>query len=347
MEPIWALGLMSGTSLDGIDAALILTDGEQIYEFGESLYVPYDADFQTQLRSQLGQQFPDPQIARQSTQHHGEVVKQLLSQTNKPVKLIGYHGQSTFHAPPITVQMGDGEMLARTVGVPVVYDFRTADCAAGGQGAPLVPIYHQVLFRHKNHPLVVVNIGGVANLTYSDGEVLIAGDTGPGNALINDVMLRDFGQEFDKNGQTARVGRINPNLLQQWLQDPYFSKPFPKSLDRDHFSKFLREAQGTEGVATLTALTVHSILMGIDVLPKSPQEILVCGGGVKNKTLMALLGKKAAPLPDSEMIEAQAFAFLAVRVLRGLPTSFPTTTGCRVPVCGGRLVYPESFSTQR
>ncbi len=338
MEPIWALGLMSGTSLDGIDAALILTDGEKMYEQGESLYAPYDHDFQRQLRSQLGQQFPDPEIALQSTQRHCEVVQELLSKTDKPVKLIGYHGQTTFHAPPITVQMGYGEMLADTVGLPVVYDFRTADCMAGGQGAPLVPVYHQALCRDKYFPVVVVNIGGVANLTYIDNENLIAGDTGPGNALINDVMWRDFGREFDQDGQTALKGKVNQSLLQQWLQTPYFSEPFPKSLDRDHFVKFLKEAQGVEGVATLTALTASSILKGIDMLPKPPQEILVCGGGVKNKTLMSLLGEKAVPLPHSDMIEAQAFAFLAVRVLRGLPTSFPTTTGCRVPVCGGRLV---------
>ncbi|MBW8309734.1 MAG: anhydro-N-acetylmuramic acid kinase [Candidatus Paracaedibacteraceae bacterium] len=338
MEPIWALGLMSGTSLDGIDAALILTDGEKIYELGESLYAPYDRDFQMQLRSQLGHQFPDPEVARQSTQRHCEVAQQLLEKTDRPVKLIGYHGQTTFHAPPLTVQMGDGQMLANVVGLPVVYDFRTADCAAGGQGAPLVPVYHQALCRDKSSPVVVINIGGVANLTYSDGESLIAGDTGPGNALINDVMERDFCQEFDQDGQTALKWEINQSLLQQWLQDPYFSKPFPKSLDRDHFSRLLKEAQGVEGIATLTALTAHSILKGIDMLPKPPQEILVCGGGVKNKTLMSLLGKKAAPLPESDMIEAQAFAFLAVRVLRGLPTSFPTTTGCRIPVCGGQLV---------
>jgi anhydro-N-acetylmuramic acid kinase len=345
MEPIWVLGLMSGTSLDGIDAALILTDGEQIYARGESLYVPYEHEFQRQLRSQLGQQFPDPLIARQSTQRHCEVVQQILSQTDKAVQLIGYHGQSTFHAPPITVQMGDGGMLADTVGLPVVYDFRTADCAAGGQGAPLVPLYHQALYRAKRSAVVVVNIGGVANLTYSDGDTLIAGDTGPGNALINDVMWRDFGREFDEDGETALRGQVNYSLLQSWLQDAYFHKPFPKSLDRNHFVGFLKEAQGIEGVATLTALTAHSILRGIDMLPQSPQEILVCGGGAKNKTLMALLGKKATSLPDADMIEAQAFAFLAVRVLRGLPTSFPTTTGCQVPVCGGRLVYPASLLT--
>lgn len=335
MEPIWAMGLMSGTSLDGIDAAIILTDGHQVFDHGESLFIPYDSAFQVKLRSQLGQQFPDENIALESTQRHCEAVKKLLNQTNKPVKLIGYHGQSTFHAPPITVQMGDGELLAKTVGISVVYDFRTKDCEMGGQGAPLVPVYHQTLAYDKSHPVVFVNIGGVANLTYIDGDTLIAGDIGPGNALINDMMLRDFGREFDENGQLAAEGKVNQEVVDRWLQDPYFKQSFPKSLDRDHFKKFLSDTADKDGIASLTALTARAIMQSIEKFPKLPQEILVCGGGAKNKTLMQYLGPKARVLEDADMIEAQAFAFLAVRVLQGLPTSFSTTTGCREPVCGG------------
>lgn len=338
MKPIWALGLMSGTSLDGIDAALVLTDGINVYEIGESLYVPYDSGFQRQLQAQLGRQFPDAQVARESTRRHIQVVQQILRQTTHAVELIGYHGQSTFHAPPVTVQMGDGAALAQAVGIPVIYDFRTRDCLAGGQGAPLVPVYHSALCLNKKHPVVVINIGGVANLTYMNGDILIAGDTGPGNALINDVMMRDFDQEFDLNGETAASGTVNQPLLELWLSDPYFRKAFPKSLDRDHFSSFIKDIQGKDAVATLTALTAHSILQSLGMLPDRPEEILVCGGGAKNKTLMQWLGDKVAVLPDSDMIEAQAFAFLAVRVLRGLPTSFPSTTGCNMPVSGGKLV---------
>jgi anhydro-N-acetylmuramic acid kinase len=343
MEPIWALGLMSGTSLDGIDGATLLTDGERLYEKGPDLYVPYDADFQDRLRSQLGQRVPDSQIAAESTRRHIDVVQKILAQTDKPIQVIGYHGQTTVHAPPLTIQMGDGPALAKAVGLPVVYDFRTADCLAGGQGAPLVPVYHQALCVDREFPVVVINIGGVANLTYIDQERLIAGDTGPGNALINDGMRRDFGQAFDRDGHVAASGCVNEIFLKKWLQDPYFSNPFPKSLDRDHFSRLTGEVNGQDGIATLTALTVHAILKSIDLLPHRPREILLCGGGAKNKTLLTGLKEglgKGVPitiLPDSDMIEAQAFAFLAVRVLRGLPTSFPTTTGCREPVWGGKV----------
>lgn len=340
MEPIWALGLMSGTSLDGIDAALVLTDGERIYEIGESLYLPYESQFQELLRTQLGRRFPDPSVAQASTQLHIEAVHKLLNMTTKPIKLIGYHGQTTFHAPPITVQMGEGATLAQATGVPVVYDFRTADCQAGGQGAPLVPVYHQALCAGQAQPLVLINIGGVANLTYINDNILIAGDTGPGNALINDVMSRDFSRCFDEDGLIALTSTVNQEVLARWLQHPYFAQPFPKSLDRNHFRPFIEELQGAEAVATLTALTASSILGALKLLPQLPHKLYICGGGAKNKTLMHWLGPHVESLPNSDMIEAQAFAFLAVRVLRGLPTSFPMTTGCEKPVCGGQIVYP-------
>lgn len=341
MEPIWTLGLMSGTSLDGIDAALLLTDGERIYDKADNLYVPYHSAFRNKLRSQLGCQFFDQDIEEESTWHHINVAQQLLNQTNKPVKLIGYHGQTTYHNPPITTQMGRGDLMSREIGLPVVYDFRSADCSTGGQGAPLVPIYHQALTQDMDVPIVIVNIGGVANLTYIDRNVLIAGDTGPGNALINDVMKRDFDQEFDLDGQLASSYPIDREILTSWFQDPFFSKPFPKSLDRDHFRKFTTDIHGVSGIANLTALTAGAILHGINLLPGKPKQILVCGGGAKNKMIMKLLGNKARVISDADFIEAQAFAFLAVRVLRGLPTSFPTTTGCHIPTCGGQISQPN------
>ncbi len=336
MEPIWAMGLMSGTSLDGIDAALILTDGITLYDKGDSLYMPYPSEFQNQLRSVLGQETAPPEIIRKSTQFHLNAVQALLNKTSHPVKIIGYHGQTIFHAPPKTVQFGCAQTIVDAIGVPVVHDFRVDDCLAGGQGAPLVPLYHQTLMQKTDHPVVVINIGGVSNLTYIDDHVLIAGDIGPGNALINDVMIRDFDQPYDTDGALAAKNHANAALLKEWLKDPYFSMPFPKSLDRDHFSKNKECLSGAEAIATLTEFTIQSIRRSFNLLPKPPKAVYLCGGGAKNKTIAQGL-TPCAILEDSDMIEAQAFAYLAVRVQRGLPTSFPSTTGCKFPVCGGKI----------
>ncbi|MBX3458120.1 MAG: anhydro-N-acetylmuramic acid kinase [Candidatus Paracaedibacteraceae bacterium] len=339
MEPIWAMGLMSGTSLDGVDAALILTDGITVYDTAESIYIPYPSNFQDRLRSVLGKETASPSLIQESTQFHIQAIRELLYETKHKVELIGYHGQTIYHAPPKTVQIGNAQTIFDEVNVPVVYDFRTQDCLNDGQGAPLVPIFHKALVQNLHEPTVVINIGGVANLTYIDDDTLIAGDIGPGNALINDVMVRDFAKPYDENGVLAAANPVNQSALDLWLRDPYFDRIFPKSLDRDHFSSFKNVLSGGEAVATLTELTIQSILNSFSRLPKKPKYVYLCGGGAKNQTIASGL-MPCITLKDSDMIEAQAFAYLAVRVLRGLPTSFPTTTGCTAPTCGGKITSP-------
>ena len=336
MEPIWTLGLMSGTSLDGIDAALILTDGINVIDKGDSLYLPYPLDFQDRLRSMLGQKIAPQSLIDESTNFHIKAAQDLLNQTKHDVKLIGYHGQTIYHAPPETIQIGDAQALFKVTGIPVVYDFRTADCVAGGQGAPLVAIYHQAII-NDNQPTVVINIGGVANLTYIQDDTLIAGDIGPGNALINDVMMRDFGKPYDHNGFIALANQPDKDVLSRWLTDPYFTTGFPKSLDRDHFSKNTLDLSHETAIATLTVFTIETIKQSFKLLPKFPKKIYLCGGGANNQALVQGL-QPCDILKDSDMIEAQAFAYLAVRVLRNLPTSFPMTTGCHTRVCGGRVL---------
>lgn len=337
MEPIWAMGLMSGTSLDGIDAALIFTDGITIYDTDASIYLPYPKDFQDELRLNLGKEMVDQDIIQKSTQFHIQAIKSLLPKTKKTVSLIGYHGQTIYHSPPRTLQIGDAQLIFDTFGIPVAHDFRADDCSNGGQGAPLVPIYHKALVQNLKEPTVIVNIGGVSNLTYVDNDILIAGDIGPGNALINDVMVRDFNQEYDVDGIIASNSKINPIILNEWLNDSFFSAPFPKSLDRDHFSSFKEHLSGGNAIATLTELTVQAIRQSFSLLPKEPKYIYLCGGGAKNKTIRKGL-MPCEILENSDMIEAQAFAYLAVRVQQKLPTSFPTTTGCITPTCGGKII---------
>jgi anhydro-N-acetylmuramic acid kinase len=282
-------------------------------------------------------------------------VKKLVKKVKQPVELIGFHGQTIFHAPPQTIQMGDGGLLARLTGIPVVYDFRRQDCEKGGQGAPLVPVYHQGLCAtmpsFAEGPTAVLNIGGVANITYIDGDQLIAFDTGPGNALIDDFMMREMEQPYDLGGKIASFGKPKIDLLQQWLGDPYFQKPFPKSLDRDHFQYLLKEARGKnggiDGLATLTAFTTFAVFHGLQKLPQFPKRVIVCGGGRKNQTILHwlrfLLKRSDVLLSDAlgwdgDLLEAQAFGFLAVRSRQGLPLSFPGTTGVSMPTVGGTYV---------
>jgi anhydro-N-acetylmuramic acid kinase len=344
---------MSGTSLDGIDAALIQTDGHQILDIGPGLTIPYGEDFRNQLRKALGKNHKNLELEQQLTRLHGEAVQKLCTKFHATVDLIGFHGQTIYHAPPVTLQWGDGDMLADMLGVPVVYDFRSQDCAHGGQGAPLVPIYHQALCESMPKPIVVLNIGGVANVTYIDEDQLIGFDTGPGNALIDDFMKFHFDQPYDLNGKIASLGKPNIDVLTQWLSDPYFSAPYPKSLDRDHFKTLTEGTRGIDGLATLTAFTAFSIFHSLQAIPgfvqNPPQHIIVSGGGRKNRTVLHWLkfflrkshvvtcDELEQELWNGDFMEARAFGFLAVRSLRGLPLSYPLTTGVCEPIIGGRL----------
>lgn len=351
-QPIWAIGLMSGTSLDGIDAALIKTDGITVEAFGESLTLDYTADERAQLFACIEGKGDIPAAAHMLALRHAHAVDALLAQSSvarNEVQLVGFHGQTILHAPErgITQQIGDAALLASRTGIPVIADFRSADVAAGGQGAPLVPLYHAALAAHMPHPVVIVNIGGVSNITYIDGDTIIACDTGTGNALIDDWVRKHTGKPYDVNGQIAASANPNPEIVSQLMAHPFFAQPAPKSLDRNSFKQFASHLIDTmsegEGAATLTAFTAASIAKIADFLPKTPLQWCITGGGRHNPTLMQSLSKQLPNLCTVEQLgwqgdalEAQAFAFLAVRSLYGMPISLPTTTGVSKSTIGGR-----------
>jgi anhydro-N-acetylmuramic acid kinase len=372
MASLTALGLMSGTSLDGIDVALIETDGERVTRFGPVGYRVYVEGERDLLRRALAaataltDRAARPDVLAEAealvTDAHARTVEDFLGThgiDRKDVAVIGFHGQTVLHRPQrrLTVQIGDGAALAERIGVPVVYDLRAADVAAGGQGAPLVPVFHRALVENlqKPHPLAVLNIGGVANVTYIDGTDLIACDTGPGNALIDDFMMAKSGAACDRDGVTAARGRIDEPWLAAALTQPFFAAPPPKSLDRNAFASL--DASGLsldDGAATLTALTAVAVGAVVPLLPRAPRAWIVAGGGARNATMMRMLGERLAPATveaaqtlgwASDAIEAQAFAFLAVRSLNRLPITFPGTTGAPRPMTGGVLTgirYPGS-----
>ncbi len=343
---------MSGTSLDGIDAALVETDGVAITRLGAWLTTPYDADLRERLRDCLGATDPVDDVARDLTLAHAEVVRALLIGGGieaGDIRVLGFHGHTIDHRPAdgVTRQIGDGALLAAETRIDVVADFRAADVAAGGEGAPFAPLYHAALCRDLAKPVCVLNVGGVANLTWigADG-VPLAFDTGPGNALLDDWVRRHTGAAMDTDGALAASGTAAPDAVAAYLDDPYFARPAPKSLDRLDFD--LAPVAGlspADGAATLVAVTCAAVARAIDHLPSAPERWLVTGGGRHNPVIMASLAAMlAAPVEPVERVgwngdalEAQAFAFLATRSLAGLPLSLPTTTGVAAPITGGRL----------
>ena len=358
-----ALGLMSGTSMDGIDLALIETDGDAHVRRLGSSSVPYDEDFRARLRQSLADataitrrdQRPGDLAAleRELGRLHAKAALGFLGDRMlqpEAVDVIGFHGQTVLHRPAdaLTVQIGNGSQLARLTGIDVVYDLRAADVAAGGQGAPLVPVYHRALAAGiAERPVAFVNIGGVANVTYvgRDGR-LIAFDTGPGNALIDDWMRARTGQSHDRGGETAASGRVLADWVTTYLRHPYFISLPPKSLDRQAFHDIeLRNVSTADGAATLTAVTARSIARAREHFPDEPRLWVICGGGRRNATLMQLLaeavGHAVAPAEavglDGDTLEAEAWAYLAVRSLRGSAITFPATTGVAAPTPGGVL----------
>jgi anhydro-N-acetylmuramic acid kinase len=364
-DTILALGLMSGTSRDGIDAALITTDGERRLECGPALTRSFTPDFRQRLAGVMGGKGPDvAEVERELTLLHAEAVEALLAASGtrrEAVGLIGFHGQTILHAPERrqTWQIGDGALLAELTGIDVVNDFRSRDVAEGGQGAPLVPLYHAAMVGGLARPLAVLNIGGVANLTWigpgigpgigggPDGaDRLVAFDTGPGNALLDDWALRHTGLPMDRDGALARAGRVDEAVLDVLLAHPYFAQPGPKSLDRDAFPPDVVDALApADGAATLVAFTAAAVARSVALLPAPPERWLVAGGGRRNPAIMAeldaRLGVPVAAVEeigwDGDAIEAQAFAYLAVRSFKGLPLTLPTTTGAPRPLSGGRL----------
>jgi anhydro-N-acetylmuramic acid kinase len=359
-----AIGLMSGTSLDGVDVGLIHTDGESVHQVGASTTYSYTAHEQSILRQALQEaatlenRDTRSEILQEAealvTRTHVEAVKRFLVEQNlkaQDIDVIGLHGQTVLHRPEkrLTVQLGDGAALARATGIRVVNDFRGSDVAAGGQGAPLVPILHQALVRSNDKiplPCVVVNIGGVANITYitAQGEPL-ACDVGAGNALLDDFMFAQTGLAMDRDGAFASRGIVDQARLHTWMKHPFFDQPLPKSLDRNDFSHMsVADLSVEDGAATLTAFTAQGIAYILRQLPERPEQWLVCGGGAYNPTLIQFLTKAVnAPVTSTDTygwpadgLEALAFGFLAVRSLYDLPLSFPTTTGVKEPISGGQ-----------
>jgi anhydro-N-acetylmuramic acid kinase len=363
-----ALCLMSGTSLDGVDVALIETDGKQIKAFGPSGYRPYSNAERNLLRRalteavHLAQRDARPGVLAEAeravTLAHAEAVAAFTAQNRmKPeeIDIVGFHGQTVLHRPErrMTVQIGDALTLAKTIHIPVMYDFRAADVEAGGQGAPFVPVYHRALAQSldREGPIVVVNIGGVSNITYIDGnDALIACDTGPGNALLDDFMFRTVNQAFDAEGKFAALGTPDEGWIARALELPFFALPPPKSLDRNDFATLkLPDMPPADGAATLTSFTAAAIARVIPLLPKRPRSWIICGGGARNLTMLRTLRARVAPATveaaetlgwASDAIEAQAFGFLAARGLKGLPLSYPATTGVPMPMTGGVIARP-------
>jgi anhydro-N-acetylmuramic acid kinase len=364
-----AIGLMSGTSLDGVDVALIETDGRRVKAFGPSGYRPY-TDKERGLLLQalteavnLPQRDARPGILREAeravTLAHAEAVASFTAQhriSREEIDIVGFHGQTVLHRPAqkMTVQIGDASALAKAIHIPVMHDFRAADVAAGGQGAPFVPVYHRALAQslEREGPMVVLNIGGVSNITYIAGaDTLIACDTGPGNALLDDFMRRGMtGQAFDNEGRLAAQGNANEAWIARALTHPFFALPPPKSLDRNDFASLkLPDMSPADGAATLTGFTAAAIARIVPHLPKAPQSWVVAGGGARNLTMLRMLRERLAPATveaadalgwSTDAIEAQAFGFLAARGLKGLPLSYPATTGVPIPMTGGIIARP-------
>ena len=359
---LWALGAMSGTSLDGVDAAMIKTDGHAVFAFGPAAYRPYSAEEQDTLRAALGQWPGDAAVeaaAEVVETAHAEVLARFSG-----AELLGFHGQTLAHDPKGrgTHQCGNGALLAQLLGLPTVWDFRSSDVTIGGQGAPLAPFYHFALARHigATEPLAFLNLGGVGNITWIDPTApgpespgaLLAFDTGPANAPINDLMRDRLGLMQDEGGALAATGEVDEDFAASVLKDPWFDAQPPKSRDRNDFGGLIDRLEmlsDADAAATLTAIAAASVAAAQIHFPAPVTRILVTGGGRHNPTLMAELRRRIAcpVLPveevglDGDMLEAQAFAFLAVRVLRKMATSSPDTTGAPALVGGGQISRPD------
>jgi anhydro-N-acetylmuramic acid kinase len=361
--PIWALGTMSGTSLDGVDAAMVLTDGVTISAFGPAAYRPYTNEEQETLRAALGRWPGEPGVSAAAAvveDAHAELLSCFSG-----ADLVGFHGQTLAHDPAGrgTHQCGNGSLLAEGLGLPTVWDFRSSDVTMGGQGAPLAPFFHFACARHigATEPVAFLNLGGVGNVTWvnpaapgpDSPAALMAFDTGPANAPLNDLMRQRLGLDHDAGGGLAAQGAVDEDFVTLALQDPWFDLPPPKSLDRNDFEGLLDGVDllsDADAAATLTAVIAATVAAATRHFPAPVARVLVTGGGRHNPVLMQELRRRLAcavdPVEavglDGDMLEAQAFAYLAVRVLRGMATSCPATTGVPVLVGGGQVSRPDA-----
>ncbi|WP_416897235.1 MAG: anhydro-N-acetylmuramic acid kinase [Minwuia sp.] len=356
------IGLMSGTSMDAIDVAVLRTDGESLIEPGPSGEFVYQPSERQAVRASLRRPDPSAEAVEAVTAAHIRAIASFLQMhpdAARSVDLVGFHGQTTFHDPEkrLTVQIGDAQRIADHFGLPVVADFRTADVAAGGQGAPFAPLYHRALSAGIERPFCVLNLGGVGNVTWiGEGDAILAFDTGPANAQLDDLMLSRTGRSFDKDGQLARIGQPDMSVVESALRASYLSRVPPKSLDRNDFDVRPSEADSLENqLATLLEFVVETVAASREHFPEQPVGWVVTGGGRKNAYLMERLAARLeAPVEPAEAagwngdaLEAQCFAWLAVRSERGLPLSLPETTGVPAPMPGGRTVQPAMLSARR
>jgi anhydro-N-acetylmuramic acid kinase len=356
-----AIGVISGTSMDGIDVALVETDGRTQVRPGGGATVPYPDEVRNALLALIAdperaETAPVPEIEAAVTAAHGDAIERFLKSNGiaaASVDLIGLHGQTVFHRPQkrFTRQLGSGPAIAERFGIPVVSRFRHADVAAGGQGAPLVPLYHQALAAELPKPLMVLNLGGVGNVTYIGDDALIAFDTGPANAMLDDFVRRRRGLHFDEGGRLSAAGRVDNSIIARFTRHPYFAQPAPKSLDRNEFHaelKAIETLSDQDGAATLAEMTVQASIAALAHVPQNPLRWLVTGGGRQNTHIMRRLAAELkVPVEPVEAVgwhgdflEAECFGYLAVRSLLGLPLSLPSTTGVPGPMTGGERAEP-------
>lgn len=367
--------------MDGIDIALLRSDGECFVERGQFAFCPYEPLFRRDiakglaLAAHLASRGERPEelaaLEREITLRHADVANRFIADSkldHESVDLIGFHGQTVLHRPErsLTVQLGDGALLANELQIPVVFDLRAADMAKGGQGAPLVPAYHRALAANLPEelqgqwPVAFVNIGGIGNISWIDENgSMLAFDTGPGNALIDQWVADNAGIPYDQGGAIASEGNVIQSVADRYLAAPYFAKPGPKSLDRADFKPPEPGAMSlADGARTLSHVTAASIIMACDQLPRRPALWIIAGGGSHNLTIMrdlSVLLEQRSPfrssLPklltarevgfDGDAMEAEAWAYLAVRSFRGLNITWPGTTGVKQASTGGKLAYPE------
>ncbi|MEJ8473703.1 anhydro-N-acetylmuramic acid kinase [Roseibium algae] len=351
------VGTMSGTSADGIDMAELETDGIHVARFGAADTTPYSAKTRRSVLDAIAagalDRFAWPEIAKAVTQDHATALEGFIVKHGLAPDLVVFHGQTVWHDPDKgeTVQLGNPQVLANRLKLPVVGDVRLADMKAGGQGAPLVPVFHRALANDLPQPVCFLNIGGVSNLTYLNGEGILAFDIGPGNALLDDWIRLNGAGDIDLDGAISSKGMPNADRVSAALNHPFFALPGPKSLDRNAFSMSVAQGLSLEdGAATLVAFTAEAIARAARLCPQEPKLWIICGGGRLNPTLMKALSVRLAGDVkaseafdiDGSALEAQAMAFLGARLQAGLPTSYPQTTGAKTPVVGGQLYLPVS-----
>lgn len=353
-----AIGVISGTSMDAIDVSMVTSDGLDAVSAGPGRSYPYEPDLRRRLLDlvkapEIAQHDPLDELEAEVTDAHVAAIQRFMADTGiarGSIDLVGMHGQTVYHRPEqrFTRQLCSGDRAAGSLGIDVITRFRHADVALGGEGAPFAPLYHRALAAGLPHPIMVLNLGGVGNVTYIDGETVIAFDTGPASALLDDFVLRRTGHPFDDGGALAATGQVDKAMVAGWMNNPFFDRPAPKSLDRQDFharAKSVESLSNADGAATLTEFTIEATVAALRHVPSPPSKWLVTGGGRLNETylrlLRARLGVPVEPVEavgwNGDFIEAQCFGYLAIRSLRGLPLSLPTTTGVPAPTTGGEL----------